>query len=202
MAKAIKKIVKSDAVSAVTAAIDAFTGGLPVASVTQNIAKQFSSSRDALFVRKVQAVVEEIATLDHVLMGQAIQNLKDETGEDYFNEALFSAIEKSDSAKRSKMYGRLLVLSAKDPEAKSRFWEILNVLQTLMISDLEHVTLLVHYNENAIGGVGGGTLDRTKISRSRERRYRAAGIFVDDMEQQQDEELNLSRLVLMCQRAD
>ena len=63
-----KKAVQSDGVSAVTSAVDALTGGLPVASVTQNLAKQFSSSRDALFVRKVQAVIEEISVLEPVLM--------------------------------------------------------------------------------------------------------------------------------------
>ena len=202
MKKAVKKLVQSDGVSAVAAGIDAFLGGVPVATSTNSIAVQFTSARDALFVRKVTALIEEIENIDGVLLGQAIQNLKDENGENYFNEALFSAIENSDSVKRTKMYGRLLALSAQDPKAKLRFWEVLYVLQTLMISDLELISGLHVNNKIAHASLTSQPrpehLEISSISRPRERRYRAAGIFVDDMEGQQDEEFVLCKLVLDC----
>ena len=134
-------------------------------------------------------------------MGQTIQNLKDGSGEDYFNEALFSAIEKSDSAKRSKMYGKLLVLSAKDEKVKASFWEILNVLQTLLMSDLENIPSLIKHNEIEFGSGGAASNARQwGIGHSQERRFRAVGIFVDEMSMQGEprDAFDFCKAVLKC----
>ena len=198
MKRAVKKIIQSDGVSAVAAGIDAFLDGDPVATVTKSIASQFSSTRDALFVRKVMALIEEIEKVDSVLLGQTIQNLKNDVGEDYFNEALFSAIEKSDSVKRTKMYSRLLVLSATNPDAKFRFWEVLNVLQRLLITDFEKVSNAVSYNDSAIKNKR-ANLSGFDISPYELRRFNSVGLLTDTLiTAESHENLILSQLVLAC----
>ena len=195
-----EKLVQSDGIAALATGIDALGGGAPIFSIVQSIIKQVGSVQSNHLVSKVNGLLEELSAADPVLLGQTVNNLKDEFGEDYFNEALFNAIEKSDSTIRTRMIGRLLTLSSKDEKAKSNFWEILEVLKTLFMADLENVSILAEYNESAFQSSkgGGGGVFNPKISPSSERRYRAAGIYVDDMQGEQKEVYELCKLVILC----
>ena len=190
MKATVEELLKSDGVSALASGIDACAGGTPVASIVQLVTKQFVWGRDALFVRKVAAFIEEIATVDTVLLGQTVDNLRREHGEDYFNEALFNAIEKSDSVLRSNMVATLLKLCCSETIHADYFWRILYPIQNLLISDLKKLSTAIEIQER---------LDRLQASKQmtnelyhsimtecKERlgldtylRYQACGITID-----------------------
>ena len=155
---------KKDVVTLFAGATDLIVGavgGVPVADAVASLWKAKKTTWNALFERKVTTFWEEFQNpeIDKVLLAQVYSNFRKEHGGNYFDEALFNVIEKSDSVVRTKMISRLIILCSIGEIPEEHFWEVLQVLQSLIMSDLEKLPRLLIVQRSSDDAVKKGFVD-------------------------------------------
>ncbi|WP_026942166.1 hypothetical protein [Hellea balneolensis] len=138
------KALTLDGAAVVPALIDLFVfGGVPISTVSTEIAKGAFSNTDKFIFRKTIRAAEvilhdlESGVISPTLLEQVFENLKSEHGEEYFNESLFHAIQNADSQKRASYIGNLISSAIANEMIRESYFDFLAIVQTLTMKEIE-----------------------------------------------------------------
>ena len=140
--KRIDEAIETGGPQLIATALDFITaGGLPIWSSALTAGLGTRSVRDKHFQKKLDAAMSQLMVdfkdIDRVHVLGSIQELKDELGEEEFNETLFQKIENAESQTKARMIARALTCACINESTKSRFFEIVHIISTLPVSDLK-----------------------------------------------------------------
>ena len=136
--------------------VDLTVGAATGVSVVSQAYKAIRKLQAYHLAKKAQAFAEELvkSNTNRVLLAQALENLRQEFGKEYFDEQLFSQIDKADSTKRVAYLARLLNLVASGAIPMGQYWTVSKILNDALMQDLSFFPKLVEYERyrNAING--------------------------------------------------
>jgi len=143
MPSKILEALKIDGVGAVTALIDLIVlGGIPATAILSEITKGTFSYTDKVTFRKTveaaQVLVSDMGSgyFNSAQLTLTLTNLKEEHGDEYFDEALFHAIQNSDSKMRARYIGNLLSSATQNTQICNLYYDFLAIIQTLTMKDI------------------------------------------------------------------
>ncbi len=145
--KRIDAAIESGGPQLVATALDMITGGLPIWTSALTAGLGAMSVRDRHFQKKFDAAMSQILDdfegMTPALELQKIKNLKEEFGEDAFNQELFSKIENAETEIKARMIARTLTSACKDKRVRERYFEIIHLISALPVSDLKFLPAAV-----------------------------------------------------------
>jgi len=140
----VSQALKIDGVGVVPALIDLLVfQGVPVSTIALEITKGAFSYTDKVTFRKAveaaQVLVDDMESgaISEVQLNLTLSNLREEHGDEYFNESLFHAIQTSDSRKRARYIGNLLSSATQNKQIQALYFDFLAIVQTLTMKDIE-----------------------------------------------------------------
>ena len=197
--------------------------GLPPAGTIASTVRQFS---DIMMQRKIAAFLNALdRNSDSAeLRSQTLENLRREHGQEYFDEALFSSIDKSDSSLRASYLGSLLGIVSSRKIPLNHFWPVKRVLEEALMSDLMFVPELLQmermrsakndhtFREHPeLAGLNEDEADekandiywsiRDRMTRERAVRFQALGLMLyDSVDEGHESEVfaEIAKSVLLC----